>query len=164
VERTVEDKVNTFSGNANTCSATTFAYDVTRAGVPVVTDGLFDVVVVRANEFELRPRTELAKSLLGMWLHGRPRISLSTIGFKDRGIGFGEGVDYATFKFDYSPLLSRGDDPFYTGMHLSVDEFDAAHKAVAELREQKQRGQRKPAAPPKAKPKAATKKNARKRA
>lgn len=99
------------------------------------TEGLFDVVVFGANEFELRPRTALARSLLAMWvaMDMRPAL-LCRMGKPVEEGAWGKDVTSMRFKGRCTSLLSRGDDPFYTGQYLSPEEYAACRELLVARR------------------------------
>lgn len=98
---------------------------------------LFDVEVGHSNELNLIPRTDLARSLLAMWIHGNKGMALSCRGIGTEPVsehGYGRTVESATITFKCGPVLSSGDDPYFTGMGLSPDEVKAARALVDKMR------------------------------
>ncbi len=104
--------------------------------MPKPTRELFEVVVNHMNQLELRPLTDLAKSLATMWLTQTPRMMVTRRG---KDWKYGHGVESFTVTFEGKPLLASGDDPFFTGMNLTVEEHEIARKAVERERKRKQR-------------------------
>ena len=106
---------------------------------PVESPGLFDAVVIGANKLVLRPRTELAKSLLGMWLGGECRRVALLSGIEEVKKGYGSGITSFAFEFSSRPMLCSGDDPYHTGMQISDDEQKACRALVERLRKKARR-------------------------
>jgi hypothetical protein len=106
---------------------------------PVPTRDLFDVEVFAANKFRLIPRTELAKSLLSMWLCGDVRVSLSDTMQQGVSGAYGNGVRYLELTHETRPMLAHGDDPYYTGMALKPDEVEAVRKYIDNRRKRARR-------------------------
>lgn len=128
-------------GNANTVTNTSI-YWRDESSDPVPTKGLFDVEVDAANKIRLRPRTELARSILSMWLHGEIRPALKGIGSVPAR--YGAGIDCMELTLETRPMLSNGDDPYYTGMALSDEEAKAARAYIDRKRKDAARKRRKP--------------------
>ena len=98
-------------------------------------DAMFSVEVGRANELRLIPKCDLARSLLAMWMHGtrEARVGCALSGAPGDGT-YGRDVQAMDITFVSRPMLSQGDDPYYTGMALKPEEYEAARKAVDALR------------------------------
>ncbi len=111
---------------------------------PVATRDLFDVEVFASDVLRLIPRTELAKSLLGMWLGMDSRQSATMLpdtyrklvigGTTSNSCAYGRGMQYMDFEFSSKPMLCSGDDPHFTGMRISQDEQEACRKLVDRMR------------------------------
>lgn len=119
-----------------TTNYTTWVWPCPSGAVP--TRDLFDVEVYGANKLTLIPRTELAKSLLGMWLHGECKRSLRLSGLMNGKGSYGRDVDAMDMEFSTRPLLATGDDPYFTGLTLNPEEAAACRKLVDDMRTAKQ--------------------------
>lgn len=104
---------------------------------------LFDVEVFKMNQLRLIPRTELAKSLLAMWgnvSRSARWVTVGTMGQNSDEMRYGGLLRHAEITFASSPMLSSGDDPYFTGMSISPDEQQAC-RAFLEQRRAKAREQ-----------------------
>lgn len=110
------------------------AWVVAARSDPTMTRGLFDVEVGTADEIRLTPKTELAKSLLAMWLAMDWRPSIICKGGPGDESSYGRGVIRLEIKLRSAPLLADGNDPHYTGRKISPDEAAACRKLLEKMR------------------------------
>lgn len=97
---------------------------------------LFDVVVFSANEVRFVPKCELARSLLAMWQHGWSDAQATSTHRGDPTLNwrYGKTLDCLDVVFKSRPMLSSGDDPYFTGMVLKPEEVTAVRALVDRLR------------------------------
>ncbi len=102
-----------------------------------LSDGPMFVLAVRHfNELIFFPKTALAQSLLAMWAHAGWGLELQMRHTPDpAGWRYGAGIERATLRMQTRPMLSSGDDPYYTGMSLTPEELKVARAAVDRMRQ-----------------------------
>jgi len=129
--------MNTHTITGTTVGTVTFS---SSSDQPKPTRDLFEVVVNAMNELELRPLTDLARSLVSMWVGQKPRLMITRRG---QGPGkswkYGCGVELLNITFSNDALLSSGDDAYHTGMGITDEEYQIARKAIERSRKRKQK-------------------------
>lgn len=92
---------------------------------------LFRAEYVRGNVLRLTPLNDLAAHLLGQWLGGEVKRTAHCHGRSSTSEHrYGQSIECMDFEFSSRPMLSSGNDPYWTGMSLSPEEAKAARQFI----------------------------------
>lgn len=103
------------------------------------TEGLIRCGVGFSNELILTPLTDLGASILAQFQHGDHVFMSRWSGRFHAKNTYGREVQGLVITQKTRPMLSSGDDPFFTGMTISPDEQQACRALIEKLRAAKNR-------------------------
>lgn len=102
-----------------------------------LTEGLIRCAVKNENELILIPLTDLGASILARLMHGEKQWAGLFAGGPAAEMRWGKGLERVEITQRTSPMLSTGDDPFYTGQTITPEEAKACRAWLEHRRKRK---------------------------